>query len=809
MLKRMILPAVLAASIMLPACTEEPQNAPLSPAAAAPARVPGQSDLADMRPKDLYRFGVESVQELSEQDRAMVRNLGKIVKDAPLQGMQFGEAIEFLRERGDLNINARWPALSAAGIGRDKLLNVSMKNVSVRKCLEESLADVSGGTTANIDYIIRDGIIEISTTENLAKDKGPPKAYNIRDLIKDMPVSNTPVADFLTSASNEERYLKSLDSNRPTREEMINRISNLIQTFVASNSWVDGTGSMTELNGCLIISQIPENHGKILALLKNLREARKLQNYVDAGPLSVAARHKLAAEVKEARLAGKSLKEAMEFIRDQSGLNIHVRWGALKQAGIKPDDKIDVRLSNIPVRKLLEIVLDEVAGQTDSSLGYAIREGVLVISTGDDLANMEQSGASPAAQDDLPKVTAAMQPAVATRPADKPQPQSTVVSGNNAFAVDLYGRLGKAEMGNLFFSPASAHVALSLAYVGAAGKTASQMADVLHLDSKNEKLPEEFQSLMERLNNPAKDDAGVPAYKLTMANRLWIQNGYDLKDKFYNVSRLNFLSGLAELDFANEPASRKAINVWVSQKTRGKIKNLIGEGFIGYLTRLIITNAVYFKAEWCSKFKKEDTKQEDFFTRPDKPVKTDMMHLTARFNYAQTDDLQMIEMPYLRGEMSMAVLLPAQKDGLAKLEKTLTADGVKKLLDKARDAEVIVTFPKFTCEGSFSLGEMLKAMGMVDAFTGELADFTGISETANVAGGLYIDKVVQKAFVVVDEEGTEAAAATGVSGSIFSSAEPEKEKPMIFKADYPFIYLIRHVPTGEILFMGRLSDPTK
>lgn len=382
----------------------------------------------------------------------------------------------------------------------------------------------------------------------------------------------------------------------------------------------------------------------------------------------------------------------------------------------------------------------------------------------------------------------------------------SVVKANAMFGLGLYGKLAEAEKGNIFFSPASVHIAMSMAYAGARGQTADQMAKVMGLEGKPDEVFPAFRELLKALNNPGKDHAGKPIYQLSMVNRMWGKIGYPFSEDYLKLTRTDFLSDLIGLNFADEPTARKTINDWVAEQTKDKIKDLIPQGIINDATRLVLTNAVYFKANWSEKFSKEATKDGDFFTQPEKPVTARMMHQKENFGYAETDELQALDLPYKNYELSMTILLPKKTDGLAALEKTLTAESVKALMDQIKPAEVDVTMPKFKFSSSFSLKDMLVAMGMTTAFEPTGADFTGIADAKD--GPLYISAVLHKAFVAVDEEGTEAAAATAVMMAA-GCAPMEPQKPKIFKADHPFVFLIRHKATGEILFMGRIADPTK
>jgi serpin B len=400
-----------------------------------------------------------------------------------------------------------------------------------------------------------------------------------------------------------------------------------------------------------------------------------------------------------------------------------------------------------------------------------------------------------------------------------------LAASNNAFALTLYGQLAGAE-GNLFFSPSSIHTALSMTYAGAREKTAQQMSSVLVLpktkvrpatdlmvDEKGREFdsgsidpwfPERthwaYKSLLDQLK-PGKD-AG---YQLQVANALWGQKGYPWLPEFLKVTKDNYGAGLREVDFAADTeAARGTINQWVEQQTKEKIKDLIAPGVLNAMTRLVLTNAIYFKGNWQTQFDKKATKDAPFKLSPGRTVDVPMMYQKARFGYGEDGDLQVLSMPYKGKELSMVVLLPKSVDGLAALDKSLLVpnSGPKLAgwLGKLRRQEVLVYLPRFKTTSEFSLADVLKAIGMKDAFVPDVADFSGM----NGKRDLFISAVVHKAFVDVNEEGTEAAAATAVVVGLTSA---RMDEPPVFRADHPFLFLIRHEKTGAILFMGRVMNP--
>jgi serpin B len=291
-----------------------------------------------------------------------------------------------------------------------------------------------------------------------------------------------------------------------------------------------------------------------------------------------------------------------------------------------------------------------------------------------------------------------------------------------------------------------------------------------------------------------------PAYQLVVANALWGQKGYAFKPDFTKLLEKSYGAGLNDVDFAQSKEAAKTINDWVAKQTKDKIKDLIPEAAITDLTRLVLTNAVYFKSNWDNKFTKAATKDAPFKLSTDKSLDVPMMHQRSHFGYVENDDLQVLELPYTQNELSMLVVLPRKDNGLADVEKTLTADIIEKWLKDKKHELVDVTMPKFTFSSEFGLAGTLKAMGMTDAFDAGKADFSGMTDKEK----LCISAVIHKAFVAVDEDGTEAAAATAV---MMTGSAMRVEQPKTFLADHPFVFIIRHNATGEILFMGRLANP--
>lgn len=373
----------------------------------------------------------------------------------------------------------------------------------------------------------------------------------------------------------------------------------------------------------------------------------------------------------------------------------------------------------------------------------------------------------------------------------------SIVVGNNTFAIDLYKQLAKNE-GNLFFSPYSISSALAMTYAGARGETAEQMADVLHLDLAPERLHPAFSDLTEMFNAPGK------SYCLSVANALWGQIGYEFRQEFLDITNKYHGAGFKEVDYTddeNREQTRRSINKWVESKTNDKIKDLIKPGDLTRLTRLVLTNAIYFKGQWERPFEPEATRLMPFHIAPEETVDVPTMHKAAEFNYAENNRIQLLEMPYTDGDLSMVILLPKPEYELAKLEGILDPENMRSWLSQLSRREVEVFLPRFKLEERFILNETLQDLGMIDAFDENTADFSGMTTSRQ---GIFISKVIHQSFVEVNEEGTEAAAATAVAVGTKSIM---LDKPPVFRADRPFIFMIRDLRSGTILFMGRLADP--
>ena len=383
------------------------------------------------------------------------------------------------------------------------------------------------------------------------------------------------------------------------------------------------------------------------------------------------------------------------------------------------------------------------------------------------------------------------------------QPISTgsadnAVMANNLFALDLYKHY-QPQPGNIFYSPFSISSALTMAYEGAKGVTAEEMKKVLRLPDDQQALRNAYASLFSDLNGTNQN------FKLSTANALWSEKTYPFNQDYLSLAAKYYDGQANSLDFAGAPEkSRQTINSWVADRTNNKILDLIPAGQISPITRLVLTNAIYFYGDWVNQFKKESTNPEPFFKDEQNKVDSQLMSQTAHFGYAENDALQVLEMPYKGNRLSMLILLPKDRD-INKLENSLTLQNLNKWQKSLQNQEVDVYVPKFKLATSYFMKDDLTQMGMPTSFS-DAADFSGM--ISHNGEPLQISEVIHKAYLAVDEKGTEAAAATAVVMQLTMDNINVKQPP-VFRADHPFIFLIRENNTGAILFIGRLSDPTK
>ena len=368
---------------------------------------------------------------------------------------------------------------------------------------------------------------------------------------------------------------------------------------------------------------------------------------------------------------------------------------------------------------------------------------------------------------------------------------STLSNYMNDFCFDLYHQLSVDNTENLFISPYSIFVALAMTYEGSRSDTAEEMETVLHFPQNNETMLCSFGKIYNLLNQHKE-------YTLNTANALWTQEGYPFLSQYINFIENYYMGKATDVDFSNADKVAQQINQWVEEYTNGKIKDLLTNSDIHPLTKMILTNAIYFNGDWLYKFNRDHTTELDFEISPGNTVKVPMMSLAeAELNYAETDDIQILELPYKGEELSMLIILPKKSD-LAAVEQMIDRETLSSWQELFSQTTVDVSLPKFTMETEYRLKEYLMDLGMQISFTMD-ADFSGMTGNQE----LFIEKVLHKAYIEVNEEGTEAAGATSVHMVLKGS--PER---VVFNADHPFLFLIQQKETGSILFIGKMCNPS-
>jgi len=344
---------------------------------------------------------------------------------------------------------------------------------------------------------------------------------------------------------------------------------------------------------------------------------------------------------------------------------------------------------------------------------------------------------------------------------------------------------------------------LTMTYEGARHQTADEMREVLYLPSDEVDWRSDELAIIKRLNTPHN------AYELSTANALWLEATYPFKEDYLKTVEGTYFAEARNLDFIDDPeTSRATINKWVLDKTQNRIDNLLPPGSIQNNTRLVLTNAVYFKGKWSVPFNKNATKQDVFWISPTASVPAAMMGLEGKsFGYLENDQEQIVALPYQGERLSMVVVLPRSKD-IQSIENAINEPKLKDWNEAIVPQAVNVFIPKFKFDAKYQMKHTLVQMGMHSAFDHQLADFSGMANL-KPEEHLYIDQVYHKAWIEVNEEGTEAAAATAVVMMTGMAMMVQPVQPKVFRADHPFIFLILDNKTGQILFMGRVSDPRK
>lgn len=388
-----------------------------------------------------------------------------------------------------------------------------------------------------------------------------------------------------------------------------------------------------------------------------------------------------------------------------------------------------------------------------------------------------------------------------TPPAASPD-QAQAVQGSNAFAIDLYSQLS-TQPGNLFFSPESISTDFAMAYAGAHGQTATEMAHVFHFTLPPDRLHPAMGALLTAMN------AQHEGYALSVADALWAQQDEKFQPAYLSLVQTNYGAAFRPVDFKTAPDSvRATINQWVEKQTNDKIQNLLGPGTVTPLTRLVLTNAIYFKAAWANQFNKNATENEDFHLSAGKTIQAPTMHNSGSYYYLKGPSFQALLLPYEKDEISMLILLPDDVEGLPALEHSLSAGNLQNWMTSlSYEHEVIVSLPRFKITQEFELSSTLEKLGMKAAFDPNAADFSAMTGDRS----LDISAAIHKAYIDLDENGTEAAAATAVMMEMAMAARPmtPPPPPIIFTADHPFLFLIQDNASGAILFMGRVTNPVQ
>ncbi|XP_067006406.2 leukocyte elastase inhibitor [Anabrus simplex] len=368
-----------------------------------------------------------------------------------------------------------------------------------------------------------------------------------------------------------------------------------------------------------------------------------------------------------------------------------------------------------------------------------------------------------------------------------------VAKAINSFSTSLYKVLSEESSGNMVVSPFSVETVLAMVLVGLRGNTAQHVSSALHLPDSRERTEHGFKALFASLQ--ASENV-----TLEMANKIYVQEGFKIKDEFRQSAENNFQSSVELVDFSNKTeAVRNIINQWVEQKTNQKIQELIVEGNLNPNTVVMLLNAMYFKGQWSTEFNKTLTSKENFHLDTKSTRQVQMMHHMNRFRYGKFDDLQatVLKLPYQGEKISMLIILPMEVEGLKNLESKITSLNITYILNSLLYKQVIVSLPRFKIESTLALEDSLQKLGLSEILRPG-ADFSGMTDDA-----IYVNKVLQKAFIEVNEEGTEAASATAAGGIAISLPPP----PKVFKADHPFMFMIVDEPADTILFMGRVLQP--
>jgi serpin B len=373
-----------------------------------------------------------------------------------------------------------------------------------------------------------------------------------------------------------------------------------------------------------------------------------------------------------------------------------------------------------------------------------------------------------------------------------------IVDGNNKFAFKLFHELQGSTEENMFYSPFSISTAMALVYAGAQDETALQVSQTMNFQPDIH-FHSDYKQLLGKLKNGAEGKI-----KLNIANGLWAQKDFRFLDAYFDLAKSNYHSELKNVDFVDvseREKTRKEINSWVEETTNDKIKDLLSPGDLTSLTRLVLVNAIYFYGNWDEPFKKKSTVPAEFSQLNGTKIKVPFMNQQSMYNYYEDAKIQVLEIPYRDDKASMVIFLPIKKTGITEFEKLFDYKYYLDIIASLQTTEVRLSLPKFQTTYKINLGSTLSQMGMPRAFSPNRADFSGMTGQHD----LYISQVIHQAFISVDEQGTEAAAATAVV--MMTTSAPPALEIKVFDADHPFVFLIKDQATGSILFMGKIMNP--
>jgi len=373
---------------------------------------------------------------------------------------------------------------------------------------------------------------------------------------------------------------------------------------------------------------------------------------------------------------------------------------------------------------------------------------------------------------------------------------NTLVDSLNDFSFNFYNQIKETEEGNIFFSPYSIFTAFSMAYEGARGNTSTQMQNVLNVLQNDSATLGSFGRIYNLLNQ------NQEGYEISTANAFWAHQDYEFLQEYLGLLQNFYMAEAYELDFSKNVEAAETINNWIEEQTHDKIKDMIQSSMLSDLTKLVLTNAIYFKGLWEKQFDPDDTYEADFELSTGETVTVDMMDSDSEdsnYNYTETEDLQILKLNYEGKNLSMIIVLP-KENNISIAESAINYENLSNWRNDFNEIEIDVEIPKFKFETKYLLNDLLKEMGIVDAFLSGVADFSGMDGT----NYLFISTAIHQAYVEVNEEGTEAAAATAITIELGIALDPNE-----FRADHPFIFLIQHEETGAVLFMGKVMNPAE